>query len=51
MYWSLSGTTAALRAASTSSVRIAAVAIHMMIVIRVISKSMPRTENSATAGG
>jgi hypothetical protein len=40
-----------LREARRRRTRIAAVAIHRMIVIRVIAKSMPRTENSATAGG
>jgi hypothetical protein len=51
MYCSLPGTTVALRAASTSSARIAAVAIHMMSVIRVIEKSTPRTENSKIGVG
>jgi hypothetical protein len=40
-----------LRTARISRARIAAVAIQEMIVMRVIAKSTPRSENSAMGSG
>ncbi len=45
------GTTVIRRLASTRKARIAAVAIQEITVMRVIVKSIPKIENSASAGG